>query len=78
MKHSRYGHIYKMAQSVLKGVNSVEGVEGTLYQVSLMPADECSVLPTILLSYRGLLCDNLSQNQQNLMEGCGRDSFLPC
>lgn len=29
----RYGHVYKMAQSELKGINSVEGVEGILYQV---------------------------------------------
>ena len=33
----RYGHIYKMAQSELKGINSVEGVEGILYQVSFLP-----------------------------------------
>ncbi len=44
--HSRYGHIYKMAQSVLKGVNSVEGVEGTLYQVSALLAEHRAVLRT--------------------------------
>ena len=33
----RYGHIYKMAQSELKGINSVEGVEGILYQVPFLP-----------------------------------------
>ena len=33
-----YGHVYKLAQSELKGVNSVEGVEGILYQVSLVTA----------------------------------------
>lgn len=38
--YSTYGHIYKMAQSVLKGVNSVEGVEGTLYQVQETLPDE--------------------------------------
>lgn len=31
-----YGHVYKLAQSELKGINSVEGVEGILYQVSLV------------------------------------------
>ena len=33
----RYGHVHKMAQSELKGINSVEGVEGILYQVSFLP-----------------------------------------
>ena len=30
----RYGHIYKMAQAELEGINSVGGVEGILYQVA--------------------------------------------
>jgi len=31
----RYGHVYKLAQQQKKGVDSVEGVEGILYQVKL-------------------------------------------
>ncbi|CAK0785724.1 hypothetical protein CVIRNUC_008935 [Coccomyxa viridis] len=38
--YSTYGHVYKMAQSELKGINSVEGVEGILYQVNeTLPED---------------------------------------
>lgn len=29
----RYGHIYRLAQEQKKGVDSVEGCEGILYQV---------------------------------------------
>lgn len=31
------GHIYKMAQAVKEGVDSVEGAEGVLYQVCHLP-----------------------------------------
>ncbi|CAL8471233.1 g10775 [Coccomyxa elongata] len=31
--YTTFGHIYKLAQQQLKGVNSVEGVQGILYQV---------------------------------------------
>eukprot|EP00884_Botryococcus_braunii_P016104 jgi/Botrbrau1/3177/Bobra.37_2s0007.1 len=31
--YSMYGHIYKLAQKVKEGIDSVEGVEGVLYQV---------------------------------------------
>lgn len=29
-----YGHIYKLAQQVKEGIDSVEGMEGVLYQAS--------------------------------------------
>lgn len=32
--YSMYGHVYKLAQSIKQGVDSVEGVEGVLYQVA--------------------------------------------
>lgn len=32
--YSMYGHVYKLAQSVKEGVDSVEGCEGVLYQVA--------------------------------------------
>lgn len=32
--YSTYGHVYKMAQAMKEGVDSVEGVEGILYQVA--------------------------------------------
>ncbi|CAM6098984.1 unnamed protein product [Calypogeia fissa] len=31
--YSMYGHVKKLAEEILKGANSVEGVEATLYQV---------------------------------------------
>lgn len=31
--YSMYGHIYKLAEKVKEGIDSVEGVEGILYQV---------------------------------------------
>ena len=34
----RYGHIYKMAQKVKEGVDSVVGAEGILYQVNVLPS----------------------------------------
>lgn len=30
-----YGHVERLAKEILKGVNSVEGVEGKLWQVCL-------------------------------------------
>eukprot|EP00775_Hariotina_reticulata_P002619 gene2619-2920_t len=38
--YSMYGHISKLAQAVKKGVDSVEGVEGVLYQVAETLSDE--------------------------------------
>lgn len=32
--YSMYGHVAKLAEEILKGANSVEGVEATLYQVA--------------------------------------------
>lgn len=32
MLSRRYGHIYKLAQKVKEGIDSVEGVEGVLFQ----------------------------------------------
>lgn len=40
--YSMYGHIAAMANAVLKGVNSVDGVDGKLYQVSAVPTEWCS------------------------------------
>eukprot|EP00878_Enallax_costatus_P021681 GHUV01022971.1.p1 GENE.GHUV01022971.1~~GHUV01022971.1.p1 ORF type:complete len:180 (+),score=22.36 GHUV01022971.1:70-609(+) len=34
--YSMYGHIDKMARVVKKGVDSIEGVEGVLYQVNML------------------------------------------
>ena len=31
--YSMYGHVYKLAQSIKKGIDSVDGCEGVLYQV---------------------------------------------
>ena len=31
--YSMYGHVQKMAEAVKHGVDSVDGVEGTIYQV---------------------------------------------
>jgi hypothetical protein len=31
--YSTYGHVAKLAEEILKGANSVEGVEATLWQV---------------------------------------------
>ncbi len=37
---SMYGHIYKLAQAIKEGVDSVDGVEGVLYQVAeTLPED---------------------------------------
>ncbi|CAL8471232.1 g10774 [Coccomyxa elongata] len=38
--YSTYGHIYKLAQEQKKGVDSVEGCEGILYQVPELLSDE--------------------------------------
>ncbi|EIE19582.1 LEDI-3 protein [Coccomyxa subellipsoidea C-169] len=38
--YSTYGHIYKLAQQQKKGVDSVEGVEGILYQVPELLSEE--------------------------------------
>lgn len=38
--YSMYGHIYKLAQAIKEGVDSVDGVEGVLYQVAeTLPED---------------------------------------
>ena len=38
--YSMYGHIYKMAEAVAEGANSVSGAEGNIYQVpELMPEE---------------------------------------
>lgn len=38
--YSMYGHVAKLAEEILKGANSVEGVEATLYQVpETLPAE---------------------------------------
>jgi len=31
--YTMYGHVYKMAEAVKKGIDSVEGCQATLYQV---------------------------------------------
>jgi NAD(P)H dehydrogenase (quinone) len=38
--YSMYGHIAKLAQAVKKGVDSVEGMEGVLYQVAETLSDD--------------------------------------
>ncbi|KAK9918952.1 hypothetical protein WJX75_008276 [Coccomyxa subellipsoidea] len=38
--YSTYGHVYKLAQQQKKGVDSVEGVEGILYQVPEILSEE--------------------------------------
>ena len=38
--YSMYGHVYRMAEEVAKGVREVQGAEASLYQVpELLPAD---------------------------------------
>jgi hypothetical protein len=49
--YTTYGHIYTMAKAVKEGVDSVEGCEGVLYQVSWRPSEAPGHM-------RGLLEDN--------------------
>lgn len=38
--YSSYGHMYKMAQAAVEGINEVEGVEGALYRFPETLSDE--------------------------------------
>lgn len=46
-----YGHIAALARAVKKGVDSVEGMEGVLYQVSNLAAGAPTAGPVQLWSY---------------------------
>lgn len=62
--YSTYGHIYKLAQTIKEGIDSVDGVEGILYQVrkeekeKKCPVKECSP-SQILHALNSIACYHL-------------------
>lgn len=42
---NRYGHCHKLAEKVLEGLKSVDGVDAQLYQVN--PMAMCQILTTM-------------------------------
>ena len=67
-KLARYGHIYKLAQSVKQGIDSVEGAEGILYQVGFQAAVSHSFGHSWVLNIQARLLFNRSSNKSSCPE----------
>lgn len=69
----RYGHVYKLAQQQKKGVDSVEGVEGILYQVKLNSLQLSKQCQRAILSSVGVMSGLSSMSNWQII-----DCNCPC